>query len=171
MGFGAKGGVVFATTSDESADTTYRTGFAAGAFVEWPLGTRLAVQPEALFVQKGSKLDSSLVDSSFRVDYLEVPVLVKYNLTASPGAFFVYGGPAVAFKLKARSFADFGGSTIVDDVSDDVESVEWSLVAGGGKEFKRFFVEGRYVHGMKNIDKLGSDAKTRTIAALAGLRF
>jgi hypothetical protein len=96
---------------------------------------------------------------------------VKYNLTASPGAFFVYGGPAVAFKLKARSFADFGGSTIVDDVSDDVESVEWSLVAGGGKEFKRFFVEGRYVHGMKNIDKLGSDAKTRTIAALAGLRF
>jgi hypothetical protein len=171
MRYGAKGGVSFGTTSGDSTDNTYRTGLAAGAFFERPLGPRLTLQPEVLFIQKGSKFDSSLVEASFRIDYLEVPVLVRYNLTANPGAFFVYGGPAIAFKLKARSFADFGGSTVSEDVSDDVENVEWSLVAGGGKEFSRFFVEGRYVHGMKNIDKLGSDAKTRTIAALLGVRF
>jgi hypothetical protein len=169
--YGAKAGATFATVDSESSDNQLRLGLAAGGFVLWPLGSRLAVQPEVLLNQKGSKFDSELVEASFRIDYLEVPVLLRYNLSGSPRPFFVFGGPSVAFKLHAESKADFGDQSIDDDISDQVEDVEWGLVVGGGKEFTRFFVEGRYTHGMKDIDALATDIKNRAFTGLVGIRF
>jgi hypothetical protein len=169
--YGAKGGVTFATVASDVGDNTFRFGLAGGAFVLWPVSSRFAVQPEVLYNQKGAKADSDLVDASFRIDYIEVPILVRYNLSGSAHPFFIFGGPSIAFRVHAQSTAKFGDQTVKDDVTDQVESFEWGLAVGAGKEFSKFFVEGRYTHGMENVDKFGSDSKNRAITAMAGVRF
>ncbi len=170
--YGAKAGVTFATIdAPEQPDYELRFGLAAGGFVVWPIGSRFAFQPEVLFNQKGAKIDSDLVEASIRFDYLEVPLLARYNLTSSAQPFFLVGGPSLAFRLHAEASALLGEESESIDITDDTEELDWGLVVGAGKEFSRFSVEGRYTHGFKDVDPDGANIKNRAITVLAGVRF
>jgi hypothetical protein len=49
----------------------------------------ISLQPEALVSTAGAKLKDA--DTSFRLTYVTVPVMVKFR---SPGGFYVEAGPA-----------------------------------------------------------------------------
>jgi len=175
--YGATAGISLSTLSfDPSSEAEYgfRTGLVAGAFATWPLGSRLAIQPEGLFTQKGAKLDEAGIDATIKIDYLEVPVLVKYAITGGDRAWHVFGGPSVAFKLRSSSSATFGGSTVETDNDESIEDVDYGVVMGVGLDVGRFTVNGRFTLGLGNINADDSDilkARTRTLAFLAGVRF
>ena len=177
VGYGVKGGLNLATLSfdpDAGADFGFRPGVVLGGFVSIPMGPRLTIQPEGLFSQKGGNASEEGVDAWIRFDYLEVPVLVQYAVTSSStNTFNVFAGPSLAFKLKARSGAEFGDDSFDEDISEETETFDFGIVFGAGVNFGRFSVDGRYTFGLSNINKDTEEGKikNRTLAFLAGYRF
>lgn len=175
--FGVKGGVNFATLDfDEFEDEDeppidYRIGLAVGGYFVMPLTGRLSLQPEALYMQKGAAFgDSDVVSARFELDYVEIPVLVRYGF----GDIHVFGGPSFGVKVRARSVVEFEDESEEQDLGDDVESLDFGLAVGAGWQRGRLSVDGRYMFGLSNINAVDRDdvtIKTRGIALMAGWRF
>lgn len=177
MSYGAKGGVTLATVSEDPEGLTswgYRVGLAAGGYVALPLGSRLAIQAEGLFNQKGARVDDDGLVTTLKLDYIEVPVLVKYAVThGGARSIHVFGGPSVAFKVRSRATASFGGTTVDTDEDENIEKVDVGVAAGAGVDFGKWSIDGRYTFGLSNLTKTEDEVKTRSraISILAGVRF
>jgi len=113
------------------------------------------------------------VDSEIKTDYLVTPILVRYRLQSSGSGLVLFGGPSLGFKLSAKSVSEFGDFTSEDDISDEIESVDYGVVFGAGWEAGRLTIDGRYTWGLSNISTREDDPKTqhRVISVLAGVRF
>jgi hypothetical protein len=149
--FGVKAGVVMANMSGDGWDTIeamdsvtvdkkFLMGMAGGLFVEYPLGTSgVSLQPEVLYVMKGAKGETTMDNLTFtrklKNDYIEVPVLIKYNFTTSgKAAPFMFVGPVAAFNISSKSqdenppddpnFGDF-------DI-ENAKGFDFGLTIGGG---------------------------------------
>jgi len=86
---------------DVTPDVNYREGMCFGWCLEYPFNPRMVARAELLYTQKGSEVDFAegfVVDQMvFRVDYLELPVLLRLNLTTGkPTTPFILLGPAFA---------------------------------------------------------------------------
>ncbi len=146
-------------------------GVLAGAFATVPLTGKLSLQPEAIYTTKGASLDVFDIESDYIVDYIEVPVLVRYPVRRS---IYVAGGPALAFCVRARSRTSFGGSTDEIDIKEDVESFDLGLVGAVGYERGRWMFDGRYTYGLSDTDADSSDnvkIRNRAFSISAGYRF
>jgi Outer membrane protein beta-barrel domain len=176
--YGVKGGINLATLSfdpEAEADFRMKIGLVVGGFASLPLGSRLSVQPEGLFSQKGTAVDDGDADAKITINYLEVPVLVKYAIARTASrTFHVFGGPSIAFKLSAESSATVGDQTIEDDIGEEIEDFDLGLVVGAGIDFGRLTVDGRYTFGFSNLAADEGDpqkARNRTVSILAGILF
>lgn len=158
-GYGVKVGVGWATmnTNDETFKSGSAGGVTAGIFLTYAVSPKLALQPELLYVPKGSSTDNLFLASGFDCSYLEVPVLLKYNLTQTDRVIpSVYAGPAVGVLLSGELFSDwFISDRDGSDVTDGMKSLEMSLIFGGNLEFAsskkfNFFVDVRYSLGLTN---------------------
>jgi opacity protein-like surface antigen len=139
-------------------------GLMLGGFVRAKLSNKLAIQPEAFISQQGA----SLGDEKLTITYLQVPVLAVASFPGASATPFVYAGPAVGLKVRAR-YSD-------DDISEDAEDIagtDFSVTLGGGVEFGQFSAELRYTHGLKNVNDEGNGFidKNRVFSILAGYRF
>ena len=78
-GFGIKGGLSYNSMSDiEFADwkgsLNRKTGFHAGILYKIKLPAGLALQPELLYIQKGSTLKADFAEADFKMHYVQLPV-------------------------------------------------------------------------------------------------
>lgn len=174
MRFGVRGGTGFSTVQNEpglaAGGFTQRHGLAAGAFFSWPLGW-FDLQPEALYVSKGASLDVQGIHSTLVLDYLEAPVLARWRFGAR---LYVAAGPAVSWRLRAASRTTFSGATEEIDLADSVKRYDAGVVGAVGIRFGRVVVDGRYTHGLMDIDGDTSDEVTvrnRAITISAGVGF
>jgi hypothetical protein len=177
---GIKGGVNFSNItfdSEEGDDPQFdsRTGLVAGAFVTFPMADTFSVQPEVLYSVKGAKFTEEGIESTVRVDYVEIPVLARYSSAPSGNSSFqVFAGPYVAFKTKAEATTEFDGEDFDEDLDEDVEDLDFGVVVGGGVEAGHFVVDLRYSWGLKNANAVESDQLTikhKVFSIMAGIRF
>jgi hypothetical protein len=173
---GVKGGVSIATQQTEinGERTSFdsRVGAVAGAFWTLPLGSRLDLQVEGLYTMKGARLSFRGIESTFALDYIEVPVLVRARFGSGRTRYYAAGGPSTAFRVRARMRTPFNGSVEERDVADQVEEVDFGIAAGGGVEIGRLVVDGRYTFGLTDVDTdTTSKTRNRAIAVTAGFRF
>jgi hypothetical protein len=179
---GLKGGVNFANlqVSEDPDEIPFdsRVGLVAGGFVTWTIGDRFSIQPEGLFSQKGAKFTVEGTEATVAIDYVEVPVLIRFSAPASDQtSIHVFAGPSLGFKARAKGTAE--GTDVSDeeaDLSDQVESVDVGLVVGAGIEIGRVTIDGRYTWGLRNLAKAveelpAPDTKNRVFAILGGFRF
>lgn len=109
-----KAGLSAATTATDNPDGSdlkeqLKAGFLAGAGYQLTFGN-FAVQPELLFVQKGSTVKSSFVDGPVSINettkvtlnYLELPVLFRYMFGPDALRIFVNAGPSFAVGLSGK---------------------------------------------------------------------
>ena len=174
---GVKGGLSVAEFSGGDNDFDQqegsRKGLVAGAFLAFPLGGPLSLQPEALFVQKGSAYDFTDLDTTVKLDYVEVPLLLKarFGVGVRP---YVFAGPYVGFRLSAKADSDAGedGPDGVD-LEDETKGTDYGFVGGAGVEIGMFLVEGRYARGFAGIasDEIDDDIDNAVWSVLVGLRF
>jgi Outer membrane protein beta-barrel domain len=164
---GIKFGPTFATFSSDALDFSTRTGIHGGIFFGGNRDGAVGVQGEINWVRKNAQTEPAGL--GIRIDYLQVPVLLRLNAgSSSSNGFVAYGivGPAVEVKLAD----EIEGLTI----DDGFEGADVSLVFGGGIEIARIIVEGRYAKGLRRInDTLSSVAeiKSQSFTILFGLRF
>ena len=163
VGGGILGGVNFgkASISGEDAteaETEYQTGLIVGGFLNLPLSSTVSLMPEVAYSQKHSKLvfDDGVDEFSQRLafDFLAVPVLFKFG--APEGGFYVVAGPSFNFRTKAEAKdSEFNGEDVPEadeDLEDETESFDFSLIGGAGWARGNFGFEARYDHGLVNLN-------------------
>jgi hypothetical protein len=170
--WGVKGGLSIANTSlegDEDDDLSSRTGFAAGAYFNYPLTARFGIQPEVLYVQKGARLSEDGFEFKLNLDYIEIPILfvAKFAEAGRGVRPFVGVGPSIGFNTTAKEIEEFEGVTDEDDI-EEISSTDFGLVFTGGVQFNRFGVEVRYNLGLMDVEGEDDDftAKTRSFMIL-----
>ncbi len=166
QGVGIKFGPTFATFSSDALDFDNRTGIHAGLFVGGSRDRVVGLQTEFNWLRKNTETEAG---QQIRIDYLQIPVLLRLNAgSSSANGFAVYGivGPAVELKIAD----EIEGITL----DDGFEGADVSLVFGGGFEVVRIIVEARYEKGLRRINNIFSDfteIKKQAFTILFGLRF
>lgn len=166
--FGFKGGLNMANFSGDVEGTDTRTGFGGGLFfkINMPNGN-FAFQPEVLYVMKGAKgtedMEGTVVDVEYKMNYIEVPVLVKYNFPTQgkikPNLFL---GPFIGFLMTSKVEATAEGISAEVDMKDITKSVEFGSTFGGGVDIMvgpkgKLSFDARYSLGLSNIVDDGSE--------------
>lgn len=184
--YGLKGGIALSHVNADLFDTDNRTGFVGGGYLAFDLTPGVAFQPELLYVRKGAKLFSTdvtvggitfgSVGSTLDVDYLELPLLLRFTMpTAGPVELRLLGGPVVAMKVDEKISTT--GLIGVSLDSDQAKSSDFGVAVGGAVAAStgsmRFVGEGRYTFGLSNISDLpfGGDVKNGAFYAMAGVEF
>jgi hypothetical protein len=180
--FGFTAGVNSSTISgSDLGNVSRRTGFIAGGLLVLPVSSNIAIEPELVYSTKGIESHDSGVDASLKMNYVQLPVLVRVEIPASGGTKpFLYGGPAISYKASCNVEVNGGGTNInsgcdnLESDSDKLKTVDYGLVAGGGLMFdfggRKFSIGARYDHSLGKISE-SSDSKHRAISVLATLEF
>jgi hypothetical protein len=182
MRIGAKGGVSFANMSldpDEDIDTESLLGFVGGGEVQIPIGTGgVSVQPELLYIRKGFEETEAGETFKLQVDYIEIPLLLRYDIPAAAVRPYVLAGGTVSFEASCKLVAEDETVSADIDCDDeaagvDTESTDFGVLFGGGIAFPAgpgaLFIEGRYGIGLADVDaEEGSEAKHRVGAVMVG---
>jgi hypothetical protein len=168
---GIKGGALFATVPDFSEigeEMDHRLGVTGGVFLTLSLLPGLAIQPEAIFTQKGATATLSDGDYSLKLDYLDIPVLARLSFGA--GGVKVYGFAGPSFNIRLKAEAGFGDDMV--DISEELEKSDVSFVAGIGVEISKLLIEGRWLKSVKDIAfEDDVELKPQGFAIMAGFRF
>ena len=174
QGAGFKIGVNFAdlnVETDEDFSLDRRTGIVVGVFYVFPIAPHFSFQPEWLYAQKGAKFVENS-DFGLDLDYYDVPLLLRWDSTATgQSTFNLFAGPSINFRHRARQEDEDGDR----DIRDSVEKIDVGLVVGAGVEFGRFLIDGRYQHGLKEVNKEADlealSIKHRTFSIMGGIKF
>lgn len=125
IAFGVKAGLNLASLGgDFENGGKSRTSFHLGGVAEIPLTDQLAIQPELLYSGQGA-IDEDDTDEIWRVDYLVIPVILKYFVA---DGLSLEAGPQLGILLKAE--VEDNGET--EDFKDIVKSTDIGLNLGLG---------------------------------------
>lgn len=125
-----------------------KTGFSGGAFLTYSLNRQFAVQPELLFVMKGGEKGAFIFSAEWSLNYIEVPILLKFDLMPQgPAHPNLFAGPAASFLLSSEISA-LGYSY---DVAEYLKSIDFGLVFGAGLDYKRVTFDIRYTLGLAGV--------------------
>lgn len=151
--YGVKAGLVSAnqkwSASGISISPDAKIGAVFGAFVKFEVSEKFAIQPELLYVMKGTKMDGDIFESSedvtFKYNYLSIPIVAKYYM----GGFNLQAGPSFDFLMSAK--VDYGDGE--DDIKDDLKGLDLGLALGAGYDLPSGLgFDIRYVMGLTDIN-------------------
>jgi hypothetical protein len=156
---GIKGGANVGKVDGKSYKDQFRVGYHLGGFAEIRLGNKLVLQPEVLFNQYNSRLDSNYSNiyhnvfngnSSIKLNYLSIPILLNYKLI---GSFLsLQAGPQVGILIdQSKTTLQNGGKAFKDG--------EFSMLAGLQFKIANLRINGRYAIGLNNIADITDDGK------------
>lgn len=137
--FGAKVGLSMANVTDvpeefgDDIENTMRMGMIGGLFACVPLGENLSLQPELLYAMKGSTFEAEGEDITGKFDYIELPVLIKFNIPME-GNFkpCIFAGPSVGMNVRAKGEASMMGMSVDIDFKDATNTMDFGIVGGAG---------------------------------------
>lgn len=155
-------------------EQTNYPGFTAGIVAEIPMNSNLSFRPEINFIQKGFTISQSFdvsllgVDmpigakAKTRVNYLEVPLLLKYAVGTEVAKVYAIAGPSVSYATSAELrpvatlILDFNLPRVPINLNDDIyQRMEVSGVLGIGGEIAtrsgKIFADARYNLGLTNM--------------------
>ena len=157
--FGVKGGPNFVWMSAKGAGS--KINFTGGAFVSYALTPRWSIQTEVNYHRQGGDFISFsdrwdlLLKSTLSLDYLEIPLLVKYtpsagkNLTPS-----FYSGPGLLITLDDNVVLETDYGLLDADILN-AKSTYWAWVFGGSLSLPvssvSFVLDGRLTLGLQNF--------------------
>ena len=158
---GIKGGVNFTNMyTEEVDDNNVLTSFNLGLYANLPVTGSVSIQPEFNFSRKGSELVYNNVfvsgTSRFKLNYFEIPVLLKMNLTPN---FNIHFGPYIAYLIDGQATNESSNSNFdfEDNLSnDDFNKFDYGLSGGIGIDFSATHIGLRYNYGLQTVGKEGT---------------
>lgn len=177
---GVRGGLTASTLwSGDLDDTRHRVGVVAGSFVHMRFTRRLGLQPELLFVQKGTLRGEDPRTDVLKASYLQLPILVMRALPVrGPFLPYVAAGPAASLRVSEGLEVTLGDeSTTVSGEDVDLfrrADVGLILAAGVGRNIHpdyRLLLDVRYDLGLIDATTggFGEDISGRTSTLMLSL--
>lgn len=155
---GVKGGLNLSNVwGDDADDTDMKMGFVGGVCGGWNINEIWALQLELLYSMKGYSFDDGAgTDVDAKLDYLEIPLLVRARIPIEGSAVTpsLFVGPSLGILLSAKV-----DST---DVKDMTTGTDFGVAFGGGVSMPAgpgmAMLDLRYTLGLVSIDDSGWDA-------------
>lgn len=164
LDFGVKAGVNFANITDAS-NLSGRTGFVAGIFLGGKLNDNLGLQGELLYSQQGAEFELG----NFNLDYVNVPVLIKYYVAQGLN---IQAGPQFGVVVN-----DDVNATILGEIIDDLGTNDFDIsgVIGLGYDLPMGIrVSGRYNFGLSDVpddSRFATSGKNSVVTLAVGYSF
>jgi hypothetical protein len=164
--FGVRVGVNISNQEFKQGNLTIepksKFGLDFGLVSEFPLGEVVSFAPELHWLQKGYKvedfeIDGNLFDFTSTLNYLELPLLVKFNF-GETAKFFVMGGPSFGYLLSEKTVDGDGNDY---EFIDDITRIELGAHLGAGIAVGPVVIDLRYLLGITNLAKEIPDAEVR----------
>ena len=152
---GVKGGTNITKVDGHSFKDKFQYGYHVGAFAEIGLGEKLGIQPEVLFNQYSTTLDSNynhIYENIFtsgqrnvKLNYLSIPILLNYKLL---GNFLsLQAGPQFSLLMKQDK-------TLLQNGADAFKKGDFSMLGGVQLKLSAIRITGRYAIGLNNISDI-----------------
>jgi len=158
---GVKAGTNITKVSGTSFKDKFEYGYHLGGFAEVRLGNKFVLQPEVLFNQYSTSVDSnfknvyqgvfnSSYQSKVKLNYLSIPIVLNYKLI---GSFLsLQGGAQVGLLMN-------NNRTLLQNGGDAFKSGDFSLLGGLLVKAGPIRVNGRYAIGLNNINDIDNQDK------------
>ncbi|HNU88731.1 MAG TPA: porin family protein [Ferruginibacter sp.] len=109
-----------AKMGDESESGKAKAGFTAGVLLDLSIGKHLSFQPAVNFVQKGTKDEETVYNTTEKVtlttNYIELPLNLLYNSRGRIGNFFIGAGPSIAVAISGKYKYSDGVNSINENI-------------------------------------------------------
>jgi len=159
---GIKGGANITKVDGESFKDQFKYGYHLGGFAEVRMGNKFVLQPEVLFNQYATKVDSNYKNiyqdvfggnSNIKLNYLSIPIVVNYKLI---GSFLsLQAGPQFGVLIdQSKTLLQNGGNAF--------KGGDFSMLAGLQFKIAAIRINGRYAIGLNNISDLPDDGKWKS---------
>lgn len=167
---GAKAGATLYKIDGRSFKEEFKYGYHLGGFVKVGLSRKFSVQPEVLFNQQNTTLDSSFksiynnaVNPSYvkevKLKYLSIPLLLNYKLNSF---MTLQAGPQFGILID-------GDKTLLQNGGEAFKSGDFSMVGGLALNIGKISVSGRYLVGLNNINDIDNRDKWKSQSAQISL--
>jgi hypothetical protein len=152
---GVKGGANVSKIDGKSFKDEFRYGYHLGGFAEigFP-GTKIGIQPEVLFNQYSTRLDSNYKElyenvfnsgQNIKLNYITIPILLNYKLL---GNFLsLQAGPQFGILID-------NSKTLLQNGGEAFKKGDFSLVGGVQVKLAQLRIQGRYNVGLNNISDI-----------------
>jgi len=161
---GAKTGANINKINGKSFKDEFRYGYTLGGFMEVRLSNKFVLQPEVLFNQNSTTLDSSFkniyqgvfnasAQSKVKLNYLSIPLLLNYKLI---GSFLsLQAGPQFSVLMS-------NNKTLLQNGGEAFKNGEFSMLGGVQVKLGAIRVNGRYAVGLNNINDIDNQDKWKS---------
>lgn len=157
---GVKGGANITKVDGKSFKDEFRYGYALGGFMEVRMGNKFVLQPEVLFNQYSTTLDSNVKNvyqdvfnndqSKVKLNYLSIPILLNYKLI---GSFLsLQAGPQFSVLMNHDK-------TLLQNGGEAFKNGEFAMLGGVQLKIAAIRVNARYSVGLNNINDIDNQEK------------
>lgn len=156
---GIKGGANITKVDGKSFRDEFRYGYHLGGFAEIRMGNKFVLQPEVLFNQYATRLDSNFKavyqdvfdgNSNIKLNYISIPIVINYKLI---GSFLsLQAGPQFGILIDQSR-------TTLQNGADAFKKGDFSMLAGLNFKVGPMRINGRYAIGLNNISDITDDNK------------
>jgi hypothetical protein len=158
---GVKAGANITKVDGKSFKEQFEYGYNVGGFAEIKLSDKFSFQPEVLFNQYTSTLDSSYKSiyenvitsdqTKVKLNYLTIPLLLDYKFL---GPIHLQAGPQFGILMNQdKNFLQNGEAAF--------KSGDFSMALGAQVKIAQFRFTGRYLIGLNNINDIDNQDKWR----------
>jgi len=171
---GIKGGANMSKIDGKTFRQEFSYGYHLGGFAEIGFGNRFGIQPEILFNQYSTKVDSSFdviykdifsnaKDGNIKLNYLSIPVLLTYKVI---GPLSIQAGPQFGVLIDQQK-------TLVENGGQAFKNGDFSLLAGAQLKIAALRITGRYAIGLNNINDVDNrdEWKNQVLQLSVGIAF
>lgn len=181
--FGVKGGInpsIWNVKVGDTKEDDYksRIGFHFGGVVDFSISDNFSIQPQLLFVNKGSKEKHGDHDDKILVNAIDIPVNFLYKTNVGKGKFFVGGGPNLGFNLSAKIKGEHDGEVEEEKIeigseAGQLKGFDFGLNALAGYQFGNgLFVSANFTPGIANLSNTNNTTSRSSYFGLsAGFMF
>jgi hypothetical protein len=158
---GAKAGANIIKIDGKSFKDQFSYGYHAGGFAEIGFGGKVGIQPEVLFNQYTTKVDSNFShvyqnvfkQGSVKLNYLSIPILLNVRLI---GKFLALQlGPQFSVLMQQSK-------TLLQNGGNAFKNGDFSMVGGAQVKIGAIRLDGRYVVGLNNINDIDNQEKWKS---------
>ena len=156
--------------------TSSRTGGMFGGYIGTHMGRLFTIRLEGYWTQKGADLvTSGTTTESFKLQYIEVPLILRVNIPLVVIKPSVYAGPAISFQTKCEAEDTASGTSLpCEDAGITLKSTDVSGIIGAGVGIGPITIDVQYDFSFSNIldDPTSTDEvknQTWTVRAAFGI--
>ncbi len=141
--------------------------FHAGVSYNIPVGKMFSLQPEFLYSGEGIREKNTNFESSTRLQYIQVPLMIQWNMSG----FYIEAGPQFGVLAQAKSTDTNNGITQKQNLKEEVKQTAFSVGGGLGYKMSKLGFGVRYLKGISNLLKEGQPGEWNSNGWQVGLTY